>query len=151
MTEPAQPAKRKTATRPRAKKETAPKVDATESARGLIEMVELFTQAKFGEQGRFNLTERALIEPALGRILERYASVMDQFSGFTDPLLLLGGLGMFAIRLRAATVDQAAPVEQPAPVTDQAGQAELPGLDDNRQVIPSADPLIANMLGSRLS
>lgn len=140
------PAK-KPATRTRAKKEPVARIDASESARGLIEMVELFTRAKFGSDGEFNLTERALIEPALTRLLERYAPAMEQFSVLTDPLLLLGGLGMFAVRLRGVIKDQAP--QKP----DQPGQpADVdPGIPvvqpEAEPVIPVVDSSIADLLG----
>lgn len=112
-------------------------------------MVELFTVAKFGTDGQFNLTERALIEPALARMLERYAPALDQFSGLTDPLLLIGGLGMFAVRLRGVVKAQAdqAVAQSPAPVESPPGTPEA--IPDAEPVTPVADQAIADYLGGR--
>lgn len=117
------------------------KPDSKAAAQSLIELVQLFTVTKFGPTAEFTPTELYMIQPSLERLIDRYGSVADQFGGFIDPALLLVGIGIYAIRLNAASKEQAqaqaaanlaaqgfGPAEQPpeppavtAPISDMFG------------------------------
>ncbi len=132
-------------TRRRRRKAAAAAPDGKAAARGLFEMVELFTISKFGPDGAFSLTERMLIEEPLGRLITKYGSLADQFGGLIDPALVLAGLAIYVVRITALT--------KPAPAVEQAAQPGIQVTPDMQPdtPLPVADDLIASVLGGAVN
>ena len=69
------------------------------AASGICDMVEVFATLFVGPAGQFTETERSLIVPPLGRILERNWSAVEKMSAWADPAMLIVGFGLYANRL----------------------------------------------------
>lgn len=129
--------------KPRESKKT-PKVDGKLAARSLIEMVEVFTVTALGYDAAFAPSERFMIEDPLARLIERYAGAVGQYSGLVDPIMLLTGMGMYAIRLdnlarqRKAEQERAAAyrADQERQAAERAGFEAGPGYQNTATDIP---------------
>jgi len=75
--------------------------EATDSATGLLQLVEVFAVGRFGADGAFTTEEKFLIEGPLSRLIERYGSLANQYSGLIDPVMLLIGAGIYGARIVA--------------------------------------------------
>lgn len=121
------------------------KGESQDAARGLMEMAELFAVARLGPAATFTPMERVLIEAPLGRLIERYGSLAEQYSALIDPAMVVVGILLYGIRLSgAASPAQPGPAE-PGPV--QPGPAEI----ESPAVNPTVDPSIADFFGGVLN
>ena len=72
--------------------------------------------------------ERALIEPAMGRILARLAPErVERLGKLADPLLLLAGFGLYARRIAATKLLEQAAASIPQPGTPENGHVPTAG------------------------
>lgn len=115
------------------------------AAQGVIEMVEIFAKARFGEDAALTLTERVLIEQPLTNVIQRYAAITDRFSGLIDPIMIAAGAIMYSARLAslAKPSDNDRPGNQPKPPA--APETPKPS---NGVPLPTASPDVFNMVGS---
>jgi hypothetical protein len=98
------------------------KIDGAPAASFLIEMVETFACASFGEQARFSAAERFLIEPSLSRLIERYGNLADRYAGLIDPLMLGAGALIYGLRMVRLAAEKTLP-EQETPVQPSEGES----------------------------
>lgn len=119
--------------------------DSAAAATGLLEMVELFAVARFGQTAAFSASERMFIEGPLGRLIEKYGNVADKFGGLIDPVMLAFGATLYGIRL----VNMAAPVQaQPAPRRDVPPVPVTPEPASRAGDTPTATEEMFAMVGS---
>lgn len=118
-----------------------PKIDGKQAARGLMEMVEVFTVATFGYEAAFSPTERFMIEDPLTRVIEKYGAAVGQYSGLVDPIMLLAGLGMYAVRMDALYNDRRAKEKEAKQYEAEAQRrkSQQPGPTD--QFTPEGQPI----------
>lgn len=74
--------------------------------------------------------ERQMIEPPLTRMLARYTDLSDKIAQFSDPVMLLIGLGAWGARLAATRKPAATAPERGQPVN---GEAVGPGAVDGSE------------------
>jgi hypothetical protein len=139
VTLPDDPPKRER--KPRTVKATADPTESKEAAQGLIFMVQTFAIARFGVGAQFTPMEIELIQPSLTRIIERYGSAMEKFSVFVDPAMLAIGIVMYSSRLTALARET-----KPQPQPQQPAET-MSANGNNPDVVPSASPDIANIIG----
>lgn len=119
--------------------------DGKQAAQGLIEIVDLFAITRFGPDAMMTVTERFLIADPLARLIEKYGSVADRFSGVIDPLLVVAGLAMYGIRLGGLATSQQQPPAPPAPPAQQAAPVQQAA----EQAIPVAFENVFSMFGGK--
>lgn len=81
------------------KKQSPIPVDSADTAKGLLEVVEFLSVARFGPNAAFLPEERKGIEEPLARILEKYAPVAGYIGAFVDPALVIMGFAMYGVRV----------------------------------------------------
>jgi hypothetical protein len=129
------------------------RIDGAPAAAFLIEMIETFACASFGEEARFSEAERFLIEPSLARLIERYGKFADRYAGLIDPLMLGAGAliyGLRLARLAGETVQNspAEPAEPNAPAPPAAEGESVPLAErEGREQLAKADPTLFDRLG----
>jgi hypothetical protein len=100
----------------------------------LLQLVEALTVAQYGERARFEIAERRLIEPSLGRILARMTPDSAKvFGAIADPVLLATGLLIWGVRVFSGGNQQ--PGRPPTPIRPVEGQPR------NQPPMEAADPV----------
>lgn len=112
------------------------KGDGAQAARGILEIVDLLAVAQFGADAAISAEERALIEPSLAKVIEKYGDSLDRFGGFIDPILLGAGLVMYGSRLWMIARPQTSTPKQPA---HQAQEVEADASTTDHQTPYGAD------------
>lgn len=70
-------------------------------------MVEVFGVAALGPEAAMHPMEQAAMVDPLANLLDRYVKASDTVSALIDPVVLLAGLGLYAIRLNGLANEQA--------------------------------------------
>lgn len=111
------------------KKKPVTKVSASEAAQSahmLIEMVQLFTTAQFGKEAEFSDFELMVIEPSLGRLLEKYGNLGERFGGFFDPALVVFGAVIYGNRIGKLANDPVIQRERANRATEKPSEQSTP-------------------------
>lgn len=91
------------------KKQNPIPVDSADTAKGLLEVVEFLSVARFGPNAAFLPEERKGIEEPLARILEKYAPVAGYIGAFVDPALVIMGFAMYGVRIAMTKPEEKQP------------------------------------------
>lgn len=114
--------------------------DAALSASILIGVLDSAAQALVGEMAALTLNERNLIEEPLARIMDRLSpEVVERIQKFSDPMLLLFGLGLWGMRLykiNAAQAEARSAQEVPEQTAAAAAPETVPDQSPNKKIIP---------------
>lgn len=113
------PKKRRTRTK---KADTS--VDSKAIASLIIDTVDLFTTAKLGASAAFQPTEKLLIQPSLEHIITRYGSAAEKLSAWVDPVLLVGGLVLYATRISSLVAENRQDLNSVVPFNNGYNPAE---------------------------
>jgi hypothetical protein len=80
--------------------------ESKESAGAVVQTVEIFAVARFGEPARFTEEERLLIEPALSKLIEQYGGALEKYGSLLSLVPLMAGVITYTTRLSALAVEQ---------------------------------------------
>jgi hypothetical protein len=93
----------------------------------LMSAVETFAVAEFGEEARFNDREKFMIHDPLARLVERYSNLADRYTGLIDPIMVIVGAGLFAVRL-GNIAEERNPKHNVTPQEQKASEPPAPGV-----------------------